>query len=283
MPASSNLIPPGKGYIRGFDGLRAIAVLMVISNHLDTAGGKYFNITDGVMIFFVMSGFLITGILLNDVHRSIVRFFARRVLRLYPALILYLGAVVIFGRFGWSNAIPMAVIAGFAYFTNFVPTRILARETSHLWSLGVEEEQFYLVWPFVVVISHLRRLTLPLAVIGVAASWALSVWPIDDPTRHVERMFIPAADSILMGCIVALIVCSSIGISHKVVAFRGVLAVAVACYLAPRWLTIPIVSARMSEVAVSYVQRLGVVVLILWVCSQQASRLVSPASGMGPL
>jgi peptidoglycan/LPS O-acetylase OafA/YrhL len=102
-----NDVMPGEGYIKGFDGLRAIAVALVISIHLGAYRGKYVALetwADGVAIFFVLSGFLITGILLNDKQRRIPRFFLRRMIRLYPALILYLAAVVLFGRIGSKNS-----------------------------------------------------------------------------------------------------------------------------------------------------------------------------------
>jgi peptidoglycan/LPS O-acetylase OafA/YrhL len=273
-----NDVMPGEGYIKGFDGLRAIAVALVISIHLGAYRGKYVALetwADGVAIFFVLSGFLITGILLNDKQRRIPRFFLRRMIRLYPALILYLAAVVLFGRIGWASVPAAAVATGTLYVSNFATFTAQARETSHLWSLAVEE-QFYLIWPF--VIFYLRRLAIPIAVAGVVASWYLRSYPPVDLTRYVDRYFIPAADSILIGCVAALIVCPRFRMSERirerVAAPEMLLAAAVLFFARQCFPVLPFIGARPGAYLLLELQRVGIALGVLWICGNQGSTLV---------
>jgi peptidoglycan/LPS O-acetylase OafA/YrhL len=146
-------------YRPDIDGLRAIAVLSVLGYHgfPDVVQGGFI----GVDVFFVISGFLISGILLGEIERgafSLTRFYVRRILRIFPALITVLGACWAFGWF-WLLGDEYARLgkhiaagAGFVsnlvlwreagYFDNTADTKPLL----HLWSLGVEE-QFYIIWP----------------------------------------------------------------------------------------------------------------------------------------
>lgn len=166
----------GKGGFRpDIEGLRALAVLAVALNH---AGVPYFGGGFvGVDVFFVISGFLITGLLVRDVESNgrvrIVEFYARRARRILPAAALVLGACMIagYGVAGSARGNNIAVDAVWAglfaanwhfmrvgtdYFAQGVPTSPL----QHFWSLGVEE-QFYVVWPLIltliVAIPLLRR------------------------------------------------------------------------------------------------------------------------------
>ena len=151
---------PGRGYRAGIDGLRAVAVLAVVGYHFFPqwlpAG---FVGVDG---FFVISGYLITGIILERIDAgrfSILDFYARRIRRIFPALAIVLLAVA---AIGWKLLYRdeykflgnhVAVGAGFATNillwseTGYFDQAAEAKPLLHLWSLGVEE-QFYLVWPF---------------------------------------------------------------------------------------------------------------------------------------
>ena len=146
------------------DGLRAFAVFGVIAEHSlnNTFGSGY----AGVQLFFVMSGFLITGILLrarNEAERTqqsrgrvIGAFYVRRILRIFPVYYVVLGLVL------WYK-IPAAVASApwhLCYLTNVYRFVIqgLVGPLSHFWSLAVEE-QFYLVWPVLVVFVPRRLLS----------------------------------------------------------------------------------------------------------------------------
>jgi peptidoglycan/LPS O-acetylase OafA/YrhL len=139
------------------DGLRGVAVLMVVAHHCNVpffAGGSY-----GVDVFFVLSGFLITSILIDG--RSLGEFYVGRAKRLIPALSLMLAAYLAIAPFvpafvhPWEDAAATAL-----YLQDYVvPTRAWASPLGHTWSLAVEA-QFYLVWPFVV--RWLLRRTRPM-------------------------------------------------------------------------------------------------------------------------
>ena len=158
-----NLIDTSRvtSYRADIDGLRAIGVLAVVFFHAFPAvfPGGYI----GVDIFFVISGFLITRILVNDIESgtfSILDFYKRRVRRIFPALMLVLVAAIFFG---WICLIAVEYeqlgkhIAGGALFISnlllwkeagYFDVGIYAKPLLHLWSLGVEE-QFYLIWPLI--------------------------------------------------------------------------------------------------------------------------------------
>jgi peptidoglycan/LPS O-acetylase OafA/YrhL len=146
-------------YRADIDGLRAIAVLAVIGFHANPAavpGGFV-----GVDIFFVISGFLITSLILTklrDGSFSFMEFYARRIRRLFPALIVVLLAIWILGWFILPPteyaALGRHTLAGAAFAANilsysevgYFDVPAAAKPLLHLWSLGVEE-QFYIVFP----------------------------------------------------------------------------------------------------------------------------------------
>ena len=156
-------------YLPGLDGLRAIAVTAVLvyhANHEWLSGGFL-----GVEVFFVISGYLITLLLLSEKERTgrvrLGQFWMRRARRLLPALFVMMGALAIYmslfnqrpmgqargdllgGTFYVSNWYQIWVGQGYTAATSFAPLR-------HLWSLAVEE-QFYLLWPLVMVVLLRKR------------------------------------------------------------------------------------------------------------------------------
>ncbi|MEV4641390.1 acyltransferase family protein [Actinoplanes sp. NPDC049548] len=155
---------PSFGYSRALDGIRALAVAAVLLFHAGAAGvaGGFL----GVDTFFVLSGFLITSLLLGERQRTgrikLTDFWVRRARRLLPALLAVLLATVITGRYLLdSDALGLLrsdAYAALAYVANW---RMIFRGTGyaaataapsplqHTWSLGIEE-QFYLVWPLIV-------------------------------------------------------------------------------------------------------------------------------------
>ena len=159
-------------YRPDIDGLRAVAVLSVVAFHAFPRwmpGGFI-----GVDIFFVISGFLISTIIFENLEKNtfnFIGFYARRIRRIFPALLI----VLIFSyAFGWIALLAdeykqlgkhIAAGAGFVsnfvlwgesgYFDNSSDTKPLL----HLWSLGIEE-QFYIVWPFVLWLAWKKRFNL---------------------------------------------------------------------------------------------------------------------------
>ncbi len=164
--------PADHGYRSDIDGLRGIAVVSVVGFH---AFPKVFHSGFiGVDIFFVISGFLITSIILkghSESRFSFITFYARRIRRIFPALILVLvacllaGALLLwpddYGRLGKHTAAGSGFVSNLVlwqeanYFDVASDTKILL----HLWSLGIEE-QFYLAWPALIWIAWRLRLNM---------------------------------------------------------------------------------------------------------------------------
>ena len=190
----------------GLDGLRAVAVLAVVFYHLNVgwaSGGLL-----GVGVFFVLSGYLITDLLLAERERegaiALGRFWLRRARRLLPALWVMLVVVTLWIVFldpSQLGGIRGALLAALLYFSNwwyaFQHVSYFASfgapsPLGHLWSLAVEE-QFYLVWPLLLMLAlrvvHRRWLLAGLLVAGaVASAWAMAALfqPGSDPTRVYE-------------------------------------------------------------------------------------------------
>lgn len=150
-------------YIPSLNGLRAVAILLVVAEHLkygDYCPGIFFVLSRylalgsfGVQIFFVLSGFLITGLLLKEkVETSRIalkKFYLRRMLRIVPAFYFYLGFIILFKCLYIVYAGNEAILASGLFVINFIkaPNSWL---TGHSWSLAVEQ-QFYLVLPLLIV------------------------------------------------------------------------------------------------------------------------------------
>lgn len=183
-------------YRPDIDGLRAIAILSVVIFHAFPDKLKSGFI--GVDIFFVISGYLISSIIFENIDRgsfSFGQFYGRRIKRIFPALSLVLGSCLVFGWFGLLDdefkqlGKHMAAGAGFVsnfflwqevgYFNNVAETKPLL----HLWSLAIEE-QFYIFWPLLVWITWKRK-TLFLALFAalLLGSFAYNVHLVRlDPT-----------------------------------------------------------------------------------------------------
>src|SRR5215218_6145048 len=193
-------------YMPGLDGLRALAVLAVIAYHLELGwaqGGLL-----GVGVFFTLSGYLITDLLLEQRdavgHLRLGDFWIRRARRLLPALFLMLAVVTVWVALLDPSQLPALrkdivaaalylsnwwyIFYDASYFSHFGPPPLL----DHLWSLAVEE-QFYLLWPLLLWLGlryargryQLASLTLAAAALS-ATVMALLYQPGSDPTRVYE-------------------------------------------------------------------------------------------------
>ena len=209
---------PSERYRPDIDGLRAIAVLLVVYYHgfPEVFRGGFI----GVDIFFVISGFLITGIIareLSEKRFSLVGFYVRRIRRIFPALIVVLCTVLVLG---WLWMLPPAyaqlssdVFASAAFAANialmlqsgYFDVESVKKPLLHLWSLGIEE-QFYLAWPLILMLARHWRLRL-LWVAGVIAlaSFIFNVALIGhDPVATFYLPFTRAWE-LLAGALLALI------------------------------------------------------------------------------
>ncbi len=196
--------PIGLPYLPGIDGLRAIAVLAVVAYHaeLSWATGGFL----GVEVFFVISGYLITSILLSERRVAgkldLKRFWIRRARRLLPALFLLIAAAVGYTLvFLPDEAASLRgdAAASLGYITNwylifgdqsYFETVGRPSLLQHLWSLAIEE-QFYVVWPLLFAggVALLGRKRFPVLVAaGVIASAAL-MWGLYDPGVDPSRLY----------------------------------------------------------------------------------------------
>lgn len=200
--------------IAGLDGLRAISIGLVIYSHvahkLPAIETKWIELGNfGVRVFFVISGFLITTLLLDEERRSgraisLGQFYLRRVFRIFPAFYVYLALVVLAGRLGWVALGEGDLLAAATYTMNYHPTR--AWEVGHLWSLSVEE-QFYLAWPLLFRVSGGRaRIAIALGVVAAAPIVRVAtvlLWPAQ--RGLIGESFQTVADTLAVGCALALL------------------------------------------------------------------------------
>src|SRR5919108_2124366 len=177
--------PEAGGHVRALDGMRAVAVVLVLLFHLRLPGFGAGYL--GVDIFFVLSGFLITTLLLTEHDRtgriSLPDFWARRARRLLPALVLVLVVVAIVtwltATFTERASIRGDLLATTGYVANwrFIETSSYFADIGvdspleHTWSLAIEE-QFYLLWPLLVfgALSISRRSRLAGGTVAVGAA-----------------------------------------------------------------------------------------------------------------
>jgi peptidoglycan/LPS O-acetylase OafA/YrhL len=203
-------------HVPALDGLRAIAVLSVLAFHSGCPGAELGWL--GVDLFFVLSGFLITTLLLSEQSRGGIRlglFWGRRFLRLMPAYWLYSAAVtylLLVRQWGWTEtrdgmSPELLVTSIWLYFVNYVPQSVVWEHqwfVAHLWSLAVEE-QFYLVWPIVLSVGMTfgRRAVSAAAWLAVAA---LLVWRLTPLGEAIGTQPTLAGRGlpIIVGCAVSL-------------------------------------------------------------------------------
>jgi len=179
-------------YRADIDGLRAIAVLLVVFFHAypKVLPGGFI----GVDIFFIISGYLITGILINNLSQSsfsFIDFYSRRIKRIFPALSLVLISCLTFGWFALLNdeyrELGKHVVAGAGFYSNlllwsesgYFDLSSNVKPLLHLWSLGIEE-QFYLVWPILVWITwHKPRIFWLLLIVLLLSSFSLNLYSLN--------------------------------------------------------------------------------------------------------
>ena len=174
---------PSFFYRRDIDGLRAVAILSVVSFHAfpNWVQGGYI----GVDIFFVISGFLITSIILKGLRKgefSFLEFYSRRVRRIFPAMITVLVVSYVLGWFvllaNEYQQLGKHIAGGTSFVSNFVlwsesgyfDDEAETKPLLHLWSLGIEE-QFYLIWPLLIYVGWRFRCNVFVIVLSV---WAIS-------------------------------------------------------------------------------------------------------------
>jgi peptidoglycan/LPS O-acetylase OafA/YrhL len=205
--------------IPSLDGLRAISIAAVLLGHLAGTRGfpdplsrlirnQHVDIAHlGVRVFFVISGFLITGLLVEEHARtgaiSLKRFYLRRTMRIFPAYFALLAIVALLDARRVIDVSTSDFVHALTYTMNYAPDR--GWYLGHLWSLAVEE-QFYLLWPAVMLLAAPRRaLHVALAVVCVVPVIRVvqaTFWHGWLPM--VGTTFETSADAIAVGCVLAL-------------------------------------------------------------------------------
>jgi len=218
-------------HLPALDGLRGLAILLVVTHHqllpIPLNGGFL-----GVDLFFVLSGFLITRLLLNEFEAtqsvSLTKFYARRVIRLAPALLLYLiAALIVTYRLHPDEFVREIKLVGLAlaYITNWrmaLGWDYVLDPTAIIWSLSIEE-QFYLLWPpllFLALSARIRpsRIAIGLAIVIMGIALHRSVlWSQGVELNRIYYGTDTRADAPLIGCLLALLPISQVSARTKAV------------------------------------------------------------------
>lgn len=216
-----NHIRPVAGFSKELDGLRGVAILVVMVFHagMDVLSGGFF----GVDIFFVLSGFLITSLLIREFDKSgrirLGNFYFKRFLRLIPALLILLITFVLVSYLALSEEAAgrsyIEALAALAFFSNW--SRAFSMYPSHFlghtWSLAIEG-QFYLLWPLLLVfLLHVSRRRWPiLAVAAIIAlgSALMRIYLLKEgaPPMRLFNGLDTRLDALLLGCFVGALVAS---------------------------------------------------------------------------
>ena len=216
QPTSLHRIP-------SLDGLRALSIFMVVGLHTlqrfslsHPVGYAWYAPFNGVSVFFEISGFLITSLLLQEHQKngsvSLRDFYIRRVFRILPPLYFYVGVIVLLGVLGRVELYKLSVISAVLFFHNVAPPPAMW-SLEHLWSISVEE-QFYLWWPCVLVLCLRRRAAAGRKAAAVVAIVILAVSPPlrvlfglqkSHPVLHGIALHVINLDFLMFGCIIALL------------------------------------------------------------------------------
>jgi len=245
--------PPGdhpvtrfvRGHVPLLDGVRGLAVLLLLSHQLvldvlpDAGAPTSDRLLDrlmqpgwiGVQLFFVLSGFLITGVLLDTKGRGgyFRSFYGRRVLRIFPLYYLLLVVLsFVLPRLGHVppllQANPRAMPLAWIYLSNWTLT--VPAPIGHCWSLAVEE-QFYLVWPFVVAaLSAPRLLRFCFVLAALALAFRIGVWTLGLSPEIAYQNTFARMDALALGAAGAILLRDPAAVARWAPGLRRALLVA---------------------------------------------------------
>lgn len=267
------------------DGLRALAIIWVVWHNVGTTGDR--SVSDvvnkgfqlflttgwaGVQLFFVLSGFLITGILLDQHARgqNLRRFYLRRSLRIFPLYYALLAIAFILVPALGIDA-PDVELAReqqgwfWSYTINWRMPFGGTGRYGHFWSLAIEE-QFYFIWPIFVALLHPRRLAWACAagiVTAIVSRYGLWFWDPELAAKTAYNFTVARIDALLMGAALALAIRSSRAIAQLERYFRLALAISLALLLAQlvvhrRWDAVGTGSELLNQTLFSAVFALGI-------------------------
>lgn len=218
---NQNESPTFERNIPSLDGLRAISILLVVVSHVSinifhdysASFTRSLSIIQvlfllghlGVTVFFVISGFLITTLLLKEENISLRKFYFRRTLRIFPPYYFYLFVILILGLAGSITISWQNTIAAFTYTRNYIFNEAApdAWFLAHTWSLCVEE-QFYLIFPVTLALLGRRWGFSVVALVFFLCPVLRLAYVIADPSTPVEfGRFETVADALAIGCLLA--------------------------------------------------------------------------------
>jgi len=212
------------GHRPALDGIRGVAILAVVGFHLAgwPAGGAY-----GVDLFFVLSGFLITTLLLEEQNKagriSLRGFYVRRARRLFPALAAMLLVIAAAGPIAFGAKRTIEIVASSLYAANFVRAfaasdPLAVGPAGHLWSLA-QEEQFYLVWPLILIVFLRFRLRgLLVGALLMFVGLCVYRWALAANGATFSRLYFGPdvrADGLMLGCAAAFAHASGVRVSGR--------------------------------------------------------------------
>ncbi len=283
-------------YIKGFDGLRFFSILLVVINHLGVSeyfkSGSYlrenvyyfFSGAAGVTIFFAISGFLITTLILNEIKETgkfnIKYFFIRRFLRLIPPVIPFFILLFIFMKLDYVRDTSIGLLASIFYLFNFVPKAKIcwSAELSHTWSLAVEE-QFYIIWAL--IFNYFNALTRNkiiffLLALCIITSYTLPLMSIQlhgkkyllDNIFFVTRWTIPAIGPILLGALFASLNHTNWKNIQRKFNEKKYAFLSLCVFFSPFYLP------HVLMPLINLFHGLGAVLILLWIANNQESSLI---------
>lgn len=272
-------------YIKGFDTLRGISIIFVLLSHL----GLYHSLpendflrervwllmsgTTGVQIFFTLSGFLITKILLHELNEfkniNFKHFYIRRFLRLLPPLIVFYIAIAILMQMDMIKSSVYGFFFSFFYLYNFAPNKIYSNELGHTWSLALEE-QYYLIWPFVTRFLEKKKAFILIFSILMTCIIAVYIYPEISFTSKFRslRWFIPAVAPIMIGSFFAWLIDKQEEIYSTYISQKNTIIWAgLILFLSPLF-------SPVLELSFIF-QSIGVSIILIWILFNQQSKLTS--------
>ena len=255
MQATATSAPPrgtpvAAGYRPWLDGVRAVAIALVLCRHLGFGWARHAG-GPGVALFFALSGYLITGLLLDERMRGpidLAGFYIRRAARLLPALVVMLAVSDVWYILRGTHGVIGESLSVLFYFKNYRDAVVGGQGLfGQAWSLSVEEH-FYLVWPVVLLVMaarwrHRRLFAATLALAGAALVWRVVLVAIVGTGHWVYVETGARADSLLVGCALAIAVRSGVQVPKAVTA---------ASVLVFAWVVSPVWHPPLIEQTVGY-------------------------------